>query len=123
MLLKTGFKYAGVIDNPSIFLDYDKTKGALCGKTGNSLHLYANIQNGTITKIRYVCTCDPTINVVIEALCSIVEGKSITAIRTINEKIIAQLVGSQSKDFLKRVRLISGILKRGITDFERNVIN
>jgi hypothetical protein len=56
MLLKTGFERAGTLDNPSIVPEYDKTKGALCGKTGDSLRLYINIYDDMIDDIKYLCT-------------------------------------------------------------------
>ncbi len=120
-LLKTGFDYAGSLDNPSILLDYDNTKGALCGKTGNSLKLYINIHDGSIDEIKYLCTCDPTVNVVIETLCTLVEGKSVTEAKNLTEGVFSQTVGSRGDEFLKKSRLAIQFLKQEITKYEREV--
>lgn len=118
-LLKTGFENAGSFDNPSIFLDYDNTRGALCGKTGNSFHLYINIHDDIIDDIKYLCVCDPTLNVVVEALCTLVKEKSLAEAKNLTEAAFFQTVNSRGDDFLKKTRLVIKFLEQGISKFER----
>jgi len=116
-LLNTGFENAGAFDNPSIFLEYDKTKGALCGRTGDSLHLYINIHNDIIDDIKYLCTCGPTVNVAIEALCILVKGKSLAEAKNLTEGSFSQVINSRGDEFLKTARLTIEFLKEGIEEF------
>ncbi len=118
MLLKTGFKNSGSFDNPSIFLEDDKTKGILCGKTGDSLRLYINIHDDMIENIKYLCTCGPIVNAVIEVLCILVNGKSLAEAKNLTEGAFSQVVNSRGDDFQKKARLAIELLKEGIKEFE-----
>ncbi len=114
-LLKTGFKYAGSIENPSIFLDSIGENLPICDQVGRDyLHLFININNGKIDTIRYLCTCDPTANVVVEILCSLVEGKTIEEVKLITEETISQILGSKNQDLLKKAKGAIELLRRGL---------
>jgi NifU-like protein involved in Fe-S cluster formation len=77
-LLKDGFENAGTIENPSIFLDSIGEKIRICGTSArNFMKIYIDITAGTINEVKYLCTCDPTANVVVEIMCSLLKGKSI----------------------------------------------
>jgi nitrogen fixation NifU-like protein len=118
-LLKTGFENSGSFDNPSIFLEEDQTKFVLCGRTGDSLHIYINIRDDMIDNIKYLCTCGPTVNVVIEILCILVKGKSLNEAKNLTEGDFSQVINSLGDEFLKKARLAIGLLKEGIKKFER----
>ncbi len=117
-LLTTGFEFAGSIENPSIFLDYDKTTGVLCGKTGNSLRLYINTHDGVIEEIKYICTCDPTVNVALEVLCTLVKGKTTDEAENLSEQEFFRVIGSQSEDLQKKVKALKELLNIGISKYK-----
>ena len=85
-LLRTRFEYAGSFENPSIFLDSVGEKVLICGSTGDFMHLYINIANNTINDIKYMCVCDPTANVAIEILCTLIKGKTLDKAASITEQ-------------------------------------
>jgi NifU-like protein involved in Fe-S cluster formation len=118
-LIKDGFVYIGEIEKPSILLDSVAEGTTLCGQAaGNSLHLYVKISNDLIEKIRYLCTCDPTVNVVIEILCSLVEGKRITDAKTLTLGAFSVALGTSDEEFLEKARLATEFLNKGIKRFE-----
>jgi hypothetical protein len=46
MLLKTGFKNAGSLDNPSIFLDSIGEGISICGVVGDYINIFINVRDG-----------------------------------------------------------------------------
>jgi len=120
-LLKTGFTYAGSFDDPSIYLTYDNSKGILCGNAGDNLRLYVAINNGVIEKMRYLCICDPTTNVVIEALCALAEHKSLTEVQNLTEEDFSQLIESRGEEFLKKTRIVMDFLRQEIIKIEYKI--
>lgn len=119
MLLKTGFAYAGSFENPSILLDTVSEDASLCSQVaGNSLHLYIDVDHGVVARIRYLCTCDPTVNVVIEVLCKLVEGKTLAEAKNISVEAFSQAIGSQSEEYLEKARQAKEFLNKGIAKLE-----
>jgi NifU-like protein involved in Fe-S cluster formation len=117
-LLKTGFKYTGSFDNPTILLDSGRDNIDLCGQAAdNAIHLYININNGIIDGIRYLCNCEPTVNVVIEFLCALVEGKTIADVNNLTIEAFSQALGSQDEEFLEKAKLAIEFINKGITKF------
>jgi NifU-like protein involved in Fe-S cluster formation len=107
-LLREGFEHAGSLENPSIFLDTVGEKIRICGSsTHNYMKIYADIRDGVIKDIRYLCTCDPTANVVVELLCSLVKGRT-----------IAEAEALKKEDFLKRSGDIIELLNRGLARYK-----
>ena len=122
-LLKTGFKYVGSIENPSIFLDSIGENLPICDQVGRDyLHLYISISNGRINSIRYLCTCDPTANVVIEILCSLIEGKTLEETKLVTEESFSQILGSKNEDLLKKARGAIELLQRGLMRYQKEAI-
>ncbi len=120
-LLKKGFTYAGSFENPTIYLTYDNSKGILCGNAGDNLHLYVKINKGIIEKMRYLCICDPTTNVVIEALCVLAENKSLTEVQNLTQEAFSQLIESRGEEFLKKTRIVIEFLRPEIIKFENKI--
>jgi NifU-like protein involved in Fe-S cluster formation len=121
-LLKTGFEHAGSLENPSIFLDSVGEKIRICAMSVNNyMHLYINIRSGVIEDIKYLCTCDPTANVVAELLCILVKGKTLAEAETITEDSFSQALGSKGEEFLKKARGIIELLNRGLTRYKAKV--
>jgi NifU-like protein involved in Fe-S cluster formation len=114
-LCKTGFEHAGSLENPSIFLDTVGEKIRICSNVSNAyLHVFINIKDGIVSDVKYLCTCDPTANVVVEILCSLIKGKSLGEVAALTEKSFAQSLGSTEEEFLKKARGIIELLHRGL---------
>jgi NifU-like protein involved in Fe-S cluster formation len=114
-LLRTGFKYTGSLENPSIFLDTVGEKIRICGHNSqNYLNVYIKIQNQRIEDIKYLCTCDPTANVVIEILCELVKGRTISEAEAITTESFSSQLGSKGEEFIKKTAGVIELLQRGI---------
>ena len=118
-LLRTGFEHAGSWENPSIFLDSVGERISICGHTSqNFIHIYINVSDQKITDIKYLCTCDPTANVVVEILCTLVKGKTLSEAAMITEESFSRALGSRSEEFIQKSRGIIELLNRGINRFK-----
>jgi NifU-like protein involved in Fe-S cluster formation len=116
-LLRTGFEHAGSFDNPSVFLE-SRGEGGVCGHAAEYMHIFINIINDRIDRIKYLCTCDPTVNVAVEVLCALAKGKSLDEAQTITEDSLLQAVGSESEDLRKRARGLLALLNRGLAQYQ-----
>jgi len=119
-LLREGFAYAGSFENPSIYLTYDNSRGTLCGNAGDNLHLYIDIRNGVIERMRYLCVCDPTTNVAVEALCILAEHKTLEEAKSLKEEAFSRLVECTGDEFLKKSRIVIEYLTQEIAKFENS---
>jgi len=118
-LCREGFKYTGELETPSIFMDTVGEKIRICSHVSHAyMHVYISIEDNIIDDVKYLCTCDPTANVVVEILCSLLKGKTLAEAETINEKDFSDALGSTGDEFLKRVRGIIELLHRGITRYK-----
>jgi NifU-like protein involved in Fe-S cluster formation len=118
-LLKTGFKYAGSFENPSIFLDSVGENIPICAQIGRDyMHLYINVVDDRIEIIRYLCSCDPTANVAVEVMCTLVESKTLAEASAITEGMFAESVGSKGEDLMKKARGLIELLNRGIKRYQ-----
>lgn len=114
-LLQTGFHYAGTMENPSIFLDTLGKNFPICDQVGRDyMNIYINIRNGMIEKIRYLCSCDPTANVVVETLCKLVEGKTLAKAEAVPVDSFYREIGSRSETVERKVNGIRDLLKAGL---------
>jgi NifU-like protein involved in Fe-S cluster formation len=118
-LLKTGFENAGSLDNPSIFLDSVGESIVYCGGAlGDYVHLFINVENGTVNTIKYLCVCDPTANVAVEILCNLLKGKTLEEAAAVTEELFLQAVGSRSEDLRKKATGLLELLNRGISRYQ-----
>jgi NifU-like protein involved in Fe-S cluster formation len=118
-LCREGFKYTGEIENPSIFLDTVGEKIRICSHVSHAyMHICIKVLNNTIEDIKYLCTCDPTANVVVEILCSLIKGKTVQDAEALTEESFSQALGSTGDEFLKKVRGIIELLHRGIARYK-----
>lgn len=121
-LLRNGFKYAGSFENPSIFLDSVGENIPVCGQIGKDyIHLYINVSNGKIDAVRYLCSCPPTANVALEALCQLVEGETLAEASTLSAESFSELIGSRGEDFVKKAEGLVKLLNRGIERYKLEV--
>jgi len=121
-LLRTGFEHAGSFDNPSVFLD-SRGEGRVCG-AHEYMHIYINVSNGRIDGVKYLCTCDPTANVAVEILCTLLKGKKLEEAEATTEDSFFQAVGSRSEDLREKanglLELLNGELARYQTSISKN---
>ncbi len=117
-LLREGFTHAGTLEDPDVFIDSIGEKIQVCGSLGRAyMHIYVNLEGTTIREIRYLCTCDPTANVVIEILCSLAEGKTIDHAESLTEDDFTAALGGGEAEFRKRARDTVELLARGLRRF------
>jgi NifU-like protein involved in Fe-S cluster formation len=116
-LLRKGFKFSGSIENPSIFLDNVGEKVLICGSTGDYMQLYVHVVNNIIDDIKYMCVCDPTANVAVEILCTLMKGKTTQEAAEVREEAFYQFLGCHGEDLQKKVKGLLELLKRGITRY------
>jgi NifU-like protein involved in Fe-S cluster formation len=121
-LLRTGFEYAGSFNNPTLFLDFDVEgwKRAGC-HPADSMHIFINLTNGRIEDIKYLCLCNPTVNVVIEVLCALAKGKRVEEIQSITEDSILQAIGTRGEDVRKKAGALLGFLDNSLTMYQRKM--
>lgn len=114
-LLREGFKHAGSIENPAIVLDTVGEKIRICGHTGhNYLHVYFSIAAERITDIKYMCTCDPTANVVVETMCGLLKGKTVSDAEKIGVDDFIREIGSTGDEFVNKSQGMVELVHRGI---------
>ncbi len=114
-LLRTNFEHAGELEHPTIFLDSVGEKIQICSQSGtNYIHLYINIKDGRIENARYLCICDPTSNVAVEILCTLITGKSIEDIGKLGEEDFFTLLGSPSEELGKKARGLLELVNKGV---------
>lgn len=118
-LMKEGFKNAGSFENPTFFID-SKAEGIhICGKgESDYINVYVMIKDGIIDDIRYLCSCDPTANVVIEALCDLARGLTIDEARNIPREKFYEWIGSEGGGVRRKVwgtiELINRVFNRDV---------
>ncbi|MDD5339244.1 MAG: iron-sulfur cluster assembly scaffold protein [Dehalococcoidales bacterium] len=121
-LCREGFEHNGEIKSPDIFLDTVGEKIRICSHVSHAyLHIYIRISEGKIEDIKYLCTCDPTANVVVEILCSILKGKTIIEAEALTENDFTNALGSTDDEFLKKVRGIIELLHRGLDRYKAGI--
>jgi len=117
-LLKTSFEHAGSFENPSIFLDTIGENVSICTHTSDFIHLYVNVVNNKIDDIKYMCVCDPTANVAIEILCTMVKGKTLNEVAALTEQAFYQFLGSEGEELQKKAKGLLELMRRGIARYQ-----
>jgi NifU-like protein involved in Fe-S cluster formation len=114
-LCREGFQHTGSLENPSIFLDTVGEKIRICSHVSHAyMHIYINVRDGAIEDVKYLCTCDPTANVVVEIMCSLIKGKNLDEVEALTEADFSQALGGGEGEFLKKARGTIELLHRGI---------
>ncbi len=117
-LCREGFEHAGSLEDPDIFLDTVGEKIRICSHVAHAyLHIYIRVRDGVIDDIKYLCTCDPTANVVVEMLCSLIKGKKIEEAENLTGSSFSWALGGGGEEYLKKARGIIELLNRGITRY------
>ncbi len=121
MLIETDFDHAGLLKNASITMEAKGESSGLCADEDDFMNVYINVVNDCIDNIKYACVCDPTANVAVEILCTLVKGRSLDEASLLAEKEFYQFLGSTDEEFQKKVKGLKERLNRGISDFRRRL--
>ena len=117
-LLKEGFSNAGSLENPSILLDTVGEKIRICGHAGEN-HMYVYIavaedEKQTLSDCKYLCNCNPTANVVVEILCTLIKGRTLNEVEKLGVDDFVRVLDSSGEEFLEKSNGIVELLGRGI---------
>jgi NifU-like protein involved in Fe-S cluster formation len=116
-LLRQDFPHSGELEHPSIFVEAVGENLIHCGNTGNYMQLYLEIQGERISRMTYLCSCEPSANVAVEALCGLAEGKTLDEAASISREDLLLTIGSQDEELgLKSAGLIA-LLRQAIREF------
>ena len=84
------------------------------------MHIYLRVNQGVIADARYLCTCDPTANVVVEILCNLLKGQTIQEAGALTEESFKKaLGGGGEEEFLQKSRGIIELLHRGLMRYSQ----
>jgi NifU-like protein involved in Fe-S cluster formation len=119
-LLKEDFPHAGAIEEPSIFVEVIGEKMINCGNTGNYMQLYLQVDGPRISDIKYLCSCEPSANVAVEILCSLVKGKTLAEATVLQEDVFYQILGSHGdeEELRIKVRGVLELMNEGIARYQ-----
>ncbi len=122
-LMEEGFENAGSFENPTMFIDTKAEGISICGQSGQDyMNIYVMIENNVISDIRYLCSCDPTANVVIEVLCDLVRGKTTTQAKELNKERFYEAIGSDGGTVRRKVWQAIELLNRVFNRYEANAV-
>jgi NifU-like protein involved in Fe-S cluster formation len=116
-LLKTCFEHAGSLNNASISVEAVGEKMIHCGNSGNYMQLDLRVEDGRIEEIKYLCSCEPTANVAVEVLCTLVKGRSLDEASGMTEQAFYQFLGCDGEELRIKVRGLLELLNEGITRY------
>jgi NifU-like protein involved in Fe-S cluster formation len=119
-LLKRDFPHAGSFENASIFVEVIGERMINCGNTGNYMQLYIHVVDHVISDIKYLCSCEPTANVAVEVLCTLVKGKTLEEAAGLTKQAFYHFLGSEGEELQKKVRGVLELLNEGITQYKCN---
>ncbi|MFZ7111814.1 MAG: iron-sulfur cluster assembly scaffold protein [Desulfatiglandales bacterium] len=120
-LIMTGFEHAGLLKNASIFVETSGENTALCAREDDYMRLYINVVNNYIDDIKYACVCDPTSNVAVEILCTLMRGKSLEEATIYPEEAFYQFLGSKDEDLQRKIRGLKELVSEGISDYKAKI--
>jgi NifU-like protein involved in Fe-S cluster formation len=118
-LIDTSFEHAGLLENASIFVENDSENMSLCANEDDYMQLYINVVDNYIDDIKYACTCDPTANVAVEVLCSLIKGKSLDEAAILQEKEFYKFLGGRDKDLRNKIMGLLELLTTGIAGYKK----
>ena len=90
-----------------------------CGNTGNYMQLYLDIADDRIMDIRYLCSCEPTANVAVEILCSLVRGKTLDEAAAVSEQAFYEYLGCREEEYQVKTRGLLEMLQEGIDGYKK----
>ena len=122
-LLEDGFKNAGSFDDPTMFIDTKAEGISICGRAGTDyMNIYVKVKDDVIEDIKYLCSCDPTANVVVETLCELAKGKTIEEAKALTKEQFFEVIGSDGGTVRRKVWGIIELLNRVFNRFEARAL-
>ena len=120
-LSRTGFKYTGSLENPSILLiDKSGQRIRVCTNIGSYVNIYIDVQNEVIKIVKYLCTCNPATHVAVEIMCSLLESKTLNEALYLTDKSFIQILGSDSEELCQKAKSLLELLKSGIMEYRNS---
>jgi NifU-like protein involved in Fe-S cluster formation len=118
-LMKEGFKNAGSFENPTMFIDTKAEGVSICGQGGQDyMNIYVMVDDGVIQDMKYLCSCDPTANVVVEALCELTKGLTLDQAKNLTKEQFFDAIGSDGGTVRRKVWGTIELLNRVFNRFE-----
>jgi NifU-like protein involved in Fe-S cluster formation len=116
-LMQEGFKNAGQVENPTMFIDTKAEGVSICGQGSQDyMNIYIRVTDSVISDIKYLCMCDPTANVVVETLCVLASGKTIDEAKALTKEQFFEIIGSSGGNVYRKVwgtiELLNRVIKR-----------
>jgi NifU-like protein involved in Fe-S cluster formation len=116
-LMQAGFRNAGEVENPTMFIDTKAEGVSICGQGSKDfMNIYLKVTEGVISEVKYLCMCDPTANVVVEALCELTKGKTLDDVKALTKEQFFAYIGSSGGNVYRKVwgtiELINRVIKR-----------
>ncbi len=116
-LIRAGFKNAGSFESPSIYLNTVAAHTKVCLGANGYIRIYINIRDGIVQDVKYLCSCDPVANVVVETFCGLARGKTLEAASAITPEMFAQAVGEDSEDLRKSAAALLKLWSDGVRQY------
>jgi NifU-like protein involved in Fe-S cluster formation len=121
-LVEAGFPNAGSIGNPTMFIDSKAEGVSICGNAGTDyMNIYLKVVDGVVRDIKYLCSCDPAANVVVETLCELARGKTLLEAKGLTKDQFYGAIGTDSGSVTRKVWGAIELLNRVINRFEARV--
>ncbi len=118
-LMQKGFENAGIIENPSMFIDSKAEGVSVCGQAGKDyMNIYIKVKDNIIEDIKYLCSCDPAANVVVEVLCKFAKGKTLEEAKALTKEQFYEEIGSDGGTVRRKVWGMIELLNRVIKRYE-----
>jgi len=118
-LVQQNFPHSGKLDNPSMFIDTKAEGVSICGQGAHDfMNIYIAASDGLISEVRYLCICDPTANVIVEALCSLAKGKTLGQAKALTKEQFYEIIGTQNALVRQKVWGVIELLNRVITRWD-----
>ena len=118
-LVESGFRNAGSIENPTIFIDSKAEGSSICGNAAKDyMNIYLKVTDGVIQDVKYLCSCDPAANVIVEVLCDLARGKTLAQAKELTKEQFFQAIGTDSGSVPRKVWGAIELLRRVIARYE-----
>jgi len=118
-LFQSGFKHAGKLEDPTMFIDTKAEGISICGHGGEDfMNIYIKVNDGVISQISYLCVCDPPANVVVETLCELAKGLTLEQAKALTKEQFFAAIGSDGGTVTRKVWGIIELLNRVIKRYE-----
>ncbi len=114
-----GFENVGSLEDASIFLENFADFSLSChGNADDFMRIYIHVVDNVVSEIKYQCICDPTTNVAVEILCTLIKRKTLEEAATLKENAFSQFLGSEDTTLQERAKDLLELLNSGILRYK-----